>query len=351
MYRVRFREVMIMRSTMEKLSLFRRCFIGRKDVYGTYDPATGRVRQVKGPVTDAVLKDHLRGKTPYGFYMLMGDRTTVAVADFDDGSTLPPLEFINIARQLGLPVYLERSKSKGYHVWMFGGETGVLARAVRLTFSAILRQVGQPDVEIFPKQDRIDSTSYGNFINAPFFYHSVLEQRTVFLDDRLEPYPDQWEFLSTAQLVSPDTLDQALRQVGAAALSPDVHEKQGGSSNGRPTVLSTFGLRPCAQRMLREGVTANQRVACFRLAIQLRKAGLPEDCAYVSLEKWAARNHPHDGRTVLNPDEIKAQVKSAYGAKQYHGCGCQTEVMRLFCDPDCSLRTGRKSDQARTLEE
>jgi hypothetical protein len=43
-------------------------------------------------------------------------------------------------------------------------------------------------------------------------------------------------------------------------------------ANGIRRILS---LMPCALRMLTEGVKENQRTACFRLAAQLRKVGLP----------------------------------------------------------------------------
>ena len=54
------------RTTQEKLAIFRACFSGLTHVYGTYNPLTGQVRQVKEPVTDQVILRHLKGLQPYG---------------------------------------------------------------------------------------------------------------------------------------------------------------------------------------------------------------------------------------------------------------------------------------------
>jgi hypothetical protein len=327
-----------MRTTTEKLALFRRFFMGRTDAYGTYDPQTGKVHQVKAMVTDLVLENHLRGKMPYGFYMLDGDRTTVAVADFDEPGTVLPKEFVRIAQSFGMAAYVERSKAKGHHAWAFFGKPGVSAKCARMVFFSILRQIGCPDVEVFPKQDCIDSsTSYGNFINAPLFYPCVREKKTIFLDGGMEPYPDQWDFLATVQCVSDEVLDQITRQTAVADSSSAKRAEASGDTGG-PSF--TFGLRPCAQRMLQEGVSANQRIACFRLAIQLRKAGLPEDSTLVVLERWAQKNHPNNGKAILRSEEVQSQVRSAYGCRLYRGCGCQTEIVRSFCDPSCRLNHG-----------
>ena len=47
--------------TEAKVRLFATRFRGRQDVYGSYDPVTSRVFQVKEPVTRDVLLAHLQG--------------------------------------------------------------------------------------------------------------------------------------------------------------------------------------------------------------------------------------------------------------------------------------------------
>ncbi len=67
------------RSTDEKLRIYKSLFTGLKNVYGTYDTKTGRVRQEKTTVTDEVILAHLRGKQSYGVYLLTGERTSALV--------------------------------------------------------------------------------------------------------------------------------------------------------------------------------------------------------------------------------------------------------------------------------
>ena len=107
------------RSTQEKIALYRQCFSGRTDVLRTYDPRTCRVWQVKRPVTDSVILRHLRGDAPYGVYLLTGDKTTAVVVDFDSNEPVLVASFTSQACRFGIAGYIERSKSKGYHVWTY----------------------------------------------------------------------------------------------------------------------------------------------------------------------------------------------------------------------------------------
>ena len=77
---------------VENVALFRSLFSGLPHVYGTYNPTTGRARQVKEPVTDNVIYAHLSGNSPYGVYLLIGDQTPAIAVDFDEPDSLPPIE-------------------------------------------------------------------------------------------------------------------------------------------------------------------------------------------------------------------------------------------------------------------
>lgn len=325
-----------MRTTAEKIGLFRMFFTGLTNVYGTYDLVTGRARQVKRAVTDRVIFAHLQGKQPYGVYLLVGDRTRAVVADFDVDDLEPPLEFLASAERYGLAAYIERSKSKGYHLWMFLDNAGVSAAKARLVVRHILEETGQPNTEIFPKHDRLDTrTAYGNYIYAPLFGALVPKGRTVFLDPRhgLTAAADQWQFLEAVVRVKGEQLDEI---VEINELSRPDDEAEGKPPRVSSDVHSAFGLPPCAQRMLAEGVSGYQRVACFRLAVQLKKARLPEDVAVAALNAWAAKNRPARGRRVITEEEIFAQVSGAY-MRDYRSCGCGDPAVAPYCEPACPL--------------
>jgi len=221
---------------------------------------------------------------------------------------------------------------------MFFEGDGVLAEKARLVTQCILDDIGKSDTEIFPKQDRLEAdTQYGNFINAPLFGALVPKGRTVFLDETnpLRAYPDQWELLENVERIPESHLDEII-DINDLARSPD-DKSNHRSSSALPHRRSSFALPPCARRMLAEGVCEFQRVACFRLAVQLRKAGLPKDIAVAGLSSWAAKNRPKNNKRVISEAEIIEQTTWAY-SKDYRGCGCEDPAVKPFCHPECSLK-------------
>lgn len=322
-------------TVQQKICLFRRRFSGLQHVFGSYDPQTGRSFQVKQFVTDSVLHAHLTGRQSYGVYLLVEDRTRAVVADFDQDDLTGPMEFVAAARRYGLAGYIERSKSKGYHAWIFLADD-LPARKARLVAHHILSEIGLPATEVFPKHDALDtSVNYGNFINAPLFGRLASAGRTVFVDpaDPTKPAPDQWGLLEQVQQVPESRLDEIIEINGLhASTTPPAPP----TTRSMDRDVRTFGLLPCAQRMLTEGVTHFQRVAAFRLAVKLKLTGLPRDLSLVVLNDWASRNRPGNGQRIIRPDEIQTQVDGAY-SKDYRGQGCEDPAVKPFCDPACPL--------------
>lgn len=326
------------RTTDQKLAIFQACFTGLKDVYGTYDAKSGSARQVKRPVTGDVLLRHLQGLQPYGVYLLVGNETRAVVADFDVQDPGPPLRFIRQAAHYGLRAYLERSKGKGWHAWIFMELPGVTAAKARLVVKTILDDIDETATEVFPKQDRLDgNTQYGNFIYAPLYGKFVFEDRTVFVDPEheLKAFANQWDFLDNIQRVTESQLDKII-EINGLDLNNHAHT-QGKTSPGSAEVQSSFGLPPCAQRMLAEGVSQCQRVACFRLAVHLKKAGIPQDIAVAGLAAWASKNHPESGKRIITEAEVIEQTGYAY-AKPYRACGCEDPAVMPFCQLPCPLK-------------
>jgi len=61
--------------------------------------------------------------------------------------------------------------------------------------------------------------------------------------------------------------------------------------------------------MLNEGVTFNQRVACFRIAVHLKRVGLPYDAVIAILTNWRLKNHPKK----IKEQSWQARLKSKLG--------------------------------------
>ena len=325
----------ITRKTYDKIRIFRNLFSGLSNVYGTYDPVTGRAWQVKKAVTNDTILAHLKGKRPYGVYLLGENRTRAIAVDFDNNDPFPPIEFISAARHYQLPAYIETSKSKGFHAWIFFNSKGVKAYKSRLVVKNILEEIEHPKTEIFPKQDFIDSRNpYGNFINAPLFGSLVPSGKTVFVDpNTLKPYPDQWAFLESIKSVREQALDDII-ELNELSITHTQSEPSSCTSTEKNT--TRFSLPACAQKMLQNGVSRYQRVSCFRLAVHLRRLGLPYDIAVDALKAWALKNRPINGKQVITDCEIIDQASYAF-KKDYRGYGCSSEAVAPFCHPDCPV--------------
>ena len=330
-----------LRTTQDKVKLFKHWFTGLMTIYGTYDPQTGRSWQVKQPVTDRVILRHLQGRQPYGAYLLKGNRTRAVVVDFDDDNLDLVAEFAARAEHYQLKTYIERSKSKGYHAWIFFDEKGADAAKARLVAANILEELEASDTEIFPKQDSLNSSHrFGNFINAPLFGRLVPEGKTVFLDlQTYEPYPDQWALLESFEPAAESTLDDLIA-INQWQAIPDKAANQASQQNNNPT--TGFGLPLCAQKMVLNGVEQFQRVSCFRLAVHLKRLGLPYDMAIAALKVWALKNRPRNGNQVITEPEILEQTRYAYD-RNYRGYGCESAAVSAFCQPGCPVKANRQN--------
>ena len=238
----------IKRDTKEKIRIFKSCFSGLQNVYGTYDIRTGKVRQAKESVTEEVIKDHLTGKRSYGVYLLTGEKTSALAVDFDQNDLSLPIAYVAGARRYDMSAYIETSKFKGYHVWIFFEQGGVTARKARLVAVKILTDMGKPQTEVFPKQDVLtNGISYGNFINAPLFGRLVPKGRTVFLDpaDPAKPYPDQWELLQGVQRVPEYRLDAIIESCKLNKQAPIAERTKFNGHSDSSDSGSSFGLPPC----------------------------------------------------------------------------------------------------------
>lgn len=222
--------------TDAKLALFRGLFRGRADVFPVrweskagksgYSPACANewrpgvcekprikcgacsFRQLL-PLTDQVLYKHLAGEIVIGVYPLLPDDTCYFLAvDFDEADWREDVTaFAQSCRELDVPVALEISRSgNGAHAWIFF-ERNVPASEARLLGSAIIshtcertRQLtlGSYD-RLFPNQDSMPKGGFGNLIALPLQKLARARGGSVFVDETLEPYPDQWAFLANIQ--------------------------------------------------------------------------------------------------------------------------------------------------------
>jgi superfamily II DNA or RNA helicase len=236
-------------STTEKIALFRRLFAGRADVFPVrwenrktaksgYAPACANewVKGICGKpqvkcgecphqafilVADDIIEKHLRGGERArasggdfvaGVYPLLPDETCwFLAADFDEESwAADTLAVLETCQAKGVPAALERSRSgNGGHVWIFFSEP-VSARTARQLGAAMLTETMERRPEIgfasydrfFPSQDTMPVGGFGNLIALPLQRRARELGNSVFIDQGLRPYDDQWAFLAARPRLS-----------------------------------------------------------------------------------------------------------------------------------------------------
>ncbi len=195
-----------------------------------------------------MLAAHLTGDIHIGLYpMLPGDQTCWLAADFDGpAAMLDALAYLKAARAAGAPAALEVSRSGvGAHVWIFFTDP-VSAATARLVGTGLVREAiairGRMDLRsydrLFPSQDLLLGRGPGNLIAAPLHGKSRKLGTTVFLDlGRLEPFDDQWDYLSTLERLTPKQVARCAAELREPAVGsrvkPRVLRGRPGHSRGR----------------------------------------------------------------------------------------------------------------------
>ena len=219
-----------------KIALFRSLFRGREDVYAKRfeNPKTGKkgywpaYRNAWGtepreflPLTDEVVRNHLLGVDPQdrmgrdftlGVYPLLLDETCWFLAvDFDKASWQQDIRaFMESCKLFDVPAVVERSRSgNGGHIWFFFSEPVQAALARKMGAFLLTRTMERrPEIGLdsydrfFPSQDTLPKGGFGNLIALPLQKRPREAGNSLFLDENLIPYPDQWAFLSTIRRIS-----------------------------------------------------------------------------------------------------------------------------------------------------
>jgi superfamily II DNA or RNA helicase len=247
-------------SAAAKVSFFSALFGARTDVYAvrwenSRSGKAGWMPAVRGgwrrgmpasqreylPLTDEVLTAHLSGELDVGLYPLLdGDRCRWLAADFDGAAAmLDALAYLKAARAAGAPVALEVSRSgTGAHAWLFftSPVPAVLARQIG---SGLLREAialrGRMSLasydRLFPSQDVLQVGGLGNLIAAPLQGRCRRQGTTLFLDlATLEPYEDQWAYLSTVARLSLHEVTRLAQRLGQVAVGAHVEQLRAATS-------------------------------------------------------------------------------------------------------------------------
>lgn len=294
---------------------FANLYRGRTDVWGSVDGLCN-----KEAVTPEHYRRHLQGDRSLGVYPLLDNGTCWFFAlDLDEKNWQKALDLKTAFADVGLPIYIAQSKSKGYHLYGFAEEkTPFMAAEVREVARRLENKIGIK-TEIFPKQDRLDEKlPYGNYINIPCCGFGVRK----FLTKDNQPIEVE-EAVTRIIRISNDAVRKALALVPDLAPLPGVQPPPPRKKREHKTPHP-----PCINKILL-GVGAGARDnAAFALARHLFDRELSELEIVGILKEWDAKNNPPLG----DDRQLEAKVKSA--AKGYaFGCRSILEDANLasFC--------------------
>lgn len=151
-------------------------FGGRTDSYGQDvpkdgDPGKGGMR-VDGPVTPDLMKKHLQGELGVGLYPTWHGEDDVLMAswgccDIDTGDWSEAWALVRALRAMNMVPHVERSRSKGWHIWVFPTEP-VTARQMRRALKVAYAAIELPAKEANPKQEDLKPGQVGNYVRLPY---------------------------------------------------------------------------------------------------------------------------------------------------------------------------------------
>jgi superfamily II DNA or RNA helicase len=237
-------------STDAKIQLFRSLFKGREDVYSIrWDSKSGRsgyapacdnewvVGLCEKPrikcndcnnrkllsISNQTVFDHLIGRKTIGAYALLTDETCwFLAADFDgEYWQEDATAFVRTAKNNDIHASIEISRSgDGAHVWIFFTQPISAAIARRLGSALItltceterLLHLKSYD-RLFPNQDTMPKGGFGNLIALPLQKTSRENGCSVFVNDLLQPYQDQWDYLAKVQRVNLNCIERVIQSV------------------------------------------------------------------------------------------------------------------------------------------
>ncbi len=146
---------------------FGQLFQGRLDAVGGDDG-----RAIYQPYSYRAVAAHLSGENPIGVYPSYpdenGDRwTRWGCCDIDTGDWQEAFQLATALHGMGLFPHVERSRSKGWHIWVFV-EHPVPAATMRRCLKVAYAAIDLPAKEANPKSEVLAPNQLGNYVRLPY---------------------------------------------------------------------------------------------------------------------------------------------------------------------------------------
>ncbi len=320
----------------KRLRLFRLLFVARTDAYAISDGE--RIVAVRKRLSDEVLAAHLAGEYRVGTYLVeRNGRTPFLVFDVDSPKRKIVRKILKRLRRMNVSAYVEKSKSRGFHIWVFFDKPLRAAKA-RAFARLVLRGLEDSKIEIFPKQDKVTGDGLGNCIWLPLFGPYAAKGRTIFVDREFATVEKQWSFVQGIRRVPRRTVINACKH---AKRSPIFRFPR----TNRRAKSSAPALANCAQSILLKGVEEDHRnTALFTLAKHLRNAGLERSHVEDLVRSANERCNP-----PLDEQEITSITKSVF-SHEYTSLGCEDPFVASLCGDRCPVKRARRASAGASVE-
>jgi len=354
----------------EKIALFMSLFKGRTDVYAKkwqnkkgftgYSPVClnewtpgicnkpktkcSRCRnQSYGILTESIIEKHLRGLAVIGVYPMSLDETCHFLAiDFDKEGWEKDISVIrNCCSEFKIPIAIERSQSgNGCHAWFFFEQNISAVQARKFGTSLLTHSMGRRHEisfksydRLFPNQDTIPKGGFGNLIALPFQKIARDNGNSVFIDEKFEPYQDQWQFLSDIKRLNEKDLTSFISKL---TRGNDLGILKDEAPESNPWVRQSIDLKqhdfPKTVKIIKSGM------------LYVKKKGLSQN-ALNTFKRFAA---------FKNPEFYKAQAMrlSTFGKPRVISCSDDYEN-HLALPPGCEddIRTFLKENHVSIIQE
>jgi len=302
------------------VKLFSELFTGRKNAYGFNQMC------LKKELTQDIYAHHLTGERRIGVYPIINNKFTKWVAvDIDEANFNIARDYALVAEKNGVKAYIERSKSKGFHVWIFFKEQ-ISSLDARLVVEMFLSEI-EYNCEIFPKQDMTtEERPFGNFIFLPLFGGNTKEGKTVFVDINNEVLIQSSNELTKIELTPLSAFKDIIE-------ANELKREKSTKTDSTQKTMSNSSL-PCIKK-IKEGIKRGHRNECaFRLAIHLKDKGLSHGEVSMLITNWNEKNEPAKDKSKNQTlKELQGVVDSVFKG-QYKSYGCESGIILEYCDKE-----------------
>lgn len=261
-----------MSSPSDAPDLLLQLFAGNTSVIGTEEGGCDRLEDPQ--LWPICVQQHFNGGPPVGVYPMVRQVLSLngqghlpggwvvrwGCVDFDEGdadSLVHARNLVGVLEHFGITGWIEKSRSKGYHVWVFLGDW-TPAPLVRRALLAGCQIANAPTREINPKQEQLAEGQVGNYVRLPYPArnpgadggHRMVWSWTADGTGGIEAR-DNWARAAYARRVDATTLEPL-----AALWQPPVLNvsKTFGSSTPPPGMAAERRLSGLAYTMYRDGM-------------------------------------------------------------------------------------------------